>query len=162
VRFSVRTRHLYWPKRWSPERVAQVQQRRLSQLVRYAARRSPFYRWKYRGIDLNSPRLEQLPTTYKDEIRQNFEHVVTDPAIRREDVERFIADRANLGQWYLGKYAVSHTSGSQGSPLLILQDRSALEKYFSILSSRVHAHGTPGLGEAIRRLRQPVRVAVVA
>jgi len=162
VRFALRTRHLSWPRQWSPQKVARVQQQRLARLVRFAARRSPFYRWKYRGIDLNFLRLDQLPTTTKDEIRENFEQVVTDPIVRRDDVESFIADRTNLGQWYLGKYAVSHTSGSQGAPLLILQDRDSLEKYFGILSSRVHVQGTPGPAEAIRRLRQPVRVAVVA
>jgi phenylacetate-CoA ligase len=73
-----------------------------------------------------------------------------------------VRNPANLGRWYRGRYAVSHTSGSQGPPLFIVQDRAAIELLFGLMSARANAGTRPGLVEGIRRLREPARVAVVA
>src|SRR5262245_38394874 len=49
----------------SPRRIQAVQERRLRRLLRYAAERSPFYREKYRRIDLARCCLADLPVTTK-------------------------------------------------------------------------------------------------
>ncbi len=146
---------------WRPARVERLQKKRLQKLVRYAVANSPFYREKYRGIDLKRFDLRDLPTTNKAEIVANFENVVTDPQIKQADVERFIADPNNLGRWYLDKYAVSHTSGSQGQPLLILQDRKSLDIFFAAMCSRGNPSGKPDMIEGLKRIINPVRVAIV-
>jgi phenylacetate-coenzyme A ligase PaaK-like adenylate-forming protein len=130
-------------------------------LVRFAAEHSPLYREKYRGIDLNHFELSQLPTTNKVEVASHFEESLTDRRIRRADVEKFAENPDNLGRWFLDRYAVSHTSGSQGQPLLILQDRLALEVFFAAMCSRGNPSGKPGVIEGLRRFRHPVRVAIV-
>jgi phenylacetate-coenzyme A ligase PaaK-like adenylate-forming protein len=130
-------------------------------LARYAAERSPLYRKKYRALDLNHVELSQLPTTNKLEMATHFEESLTDRRIRRVDVERFVENPGNLGRWFLDRYAVSHTSGTQGQPLLILQDRRALEVFFAAMCSRGNPSGKPGVIEGIRRFLHPVRVAIV-
>jgi phenylacetate-coenzyme A ligase PaaK-like adenylate-forming protein len=87
---------------------------------------------------------------------------VTDPAIRHDDVERFMADRSNIGRWYLGRYCVSHTSGSQGQPLVLVQDRKCLEILFATGAIRADPRGNPDLPEGLRRLLRPTRLAVVS
>jgi phenylacetate-coenzyme A ligase PaaK-like adenylate-forming protein len=144
-----------------PARVERLQRKRLQSLVRFAGEHSAFYREKYRGIDLNRFELSDLPPTNKVEIASHFEQVVTDPKVRFADVEQFVANPENLGKWYLGRYAVSHTSGSQGQPLMILQDRWALELFFAMMCSRGNPSGTPGIIEGIRRVLHPVKVAIV-
>ena len=91
----------------------------------------------------------------------HFDDAVTDPEVRQAEVERFVDDPENLGRWFLGRYAVSHTSGSQGQPMLILQDRKALEIFFALMCSRANPAGTPGILQGISRLLKPVRVAIV-
>jgi phenylacetate-CoA ligase len=93
---------------------------------------------------------------------EHFDRVVTDPRIRKNDLEKFIADSANLGRWHLGRYAVSHTSGTQGRPSLIVQERRALSILFAMMSSRANAVGEPGIVEGWRRLRSPARVAIIS
>src|SRR5207249_8790749 len=56
------------------------------------------------------------------ELMANFDAVVTARRVRRADVEAFVAAPAHLGRRYLGRYAVCHTSGSQGQPALVVQD----------------------------------------
>lgn len=160
--YAIRTSRLGEVPRWHPKRVALVTERRLRRLVRHTVRHSPYFARKYRGLDLDQLELSDIPTSTKDELRLNFNEAVTDRRVCREDVEAFIADRANLGRWYQGRYAVSHTSGSQGSPLLIVQDRRALEILFGIMSSRANAMSRPTISEGLRRWRSPARIAIVA
>lgn len=146
---------------WKPEKVERLSQKRLRRIVGLAMDRSAFYREKYRGIDRNQFQLSDLPPTNKTELMAHFDEMVTDPEVRQADVERFVDDPENLGRWFLGRYAVSHTSGSQGQPMLILQDRKALEIFFALMCSRANPAGTPGILQGISRLLNPVRVAIV-
>jgi phenylacetate-coenzyme A ligase PaaK-like adenylate-forming protein len=161
LRFALLIARILPVPRWPAARVTRLQRKRLERLVRFAAARSPLYREKYRGIDLDRFELSELPTTSKPELAARFEDSLTDRRIRRADVEAFVENPANLGRWFLDRYAVSHTSGSQGQPLLILQDRRALEVFFAAMCSRANPSGKPGMIEGIRRLLRPVRVAIV-
>ena len=80
IRFAVAASRLGTTPFRSPDRVARLQRRRLRRLVQFAARHSPFYRDKFRGIDLASADLASLPVTRKQELAENFERVVTDRA----------------------------------------------------------------------------------
>lgn len=91
----------------------------------------------------------------------NFDKTVTDPAIRRADVERFMSERSNIGRLFQGRYCLSHTSGSQGQPLLLVQDRHCLEILFAT-SARVDPRGKLDLMDGARRLLRPPRMAVVS
>jgi hypothetical protein len=123
--------------------------------------RSPFFRRKYHGIDLARLELARLPPCRKEELIAHFDETVTDRRIHRNELEQFLAHPGNLGRWYLGRYAVSHTSGSQGPPMLIVQDHRCLEVMFALLSSRANATGRPGIVEGLRRWRSPARVAII-
>src|SRR4051812_43670262 len=94
------------PSRLPPGRVQEFQQTRLRRLLRHAAEATPFYRAKYRGIDLDRCALADLPTTSKAELMADFDRAVADPAVRRADLERFVDDPANVGRLFLGKYPV--------------------------------------------------------
>ncbi len=161
LRFAVATSRLGAVARWQPARVRRMQQRRLGRLLRFAARHSPFYREKYRGFDLARADFARLPTTTKQEMAEHFPQVVTDPRITREGIECFLSNTHNLGHWFLGRYGVSRTSGSQGQPLMIVQDRHSLELLFAVMSARATTQ-RPTPFEGWRRLRSPKRVAIVA
>ncbi len=161
LRFSACISNILPAPRWSKEKLERVQQKRLRQIVNLAMDRAPFYREKYRGIDRKNFKLSDLPPCSKQELMANFDGMVTDRAVRQVEVERFVANPDNLGRWYLGRYAVSHTSGSQGQPMLILQDRKALEIFFALMCSRANPAGTPGIFQGISRLIHPVRVAII-
>ena len=122
--------------RWKAEKVQRLREKRLRRLVALAIQRSPFYREKYREIDPQRFTLAHLPPCSKPELMAHFDDMVTDRAVRRADVEHFVDDPENLGRWYLGRYAVSHTSGSQGQPMLIVQDRKSLEIFYALMCSR--------------------------
>lgn len=161
LRYSRSAEQLGRVPRWPPERVQAIQRLRLQRLVAHAQAHSPFYAEKLRDIDPRAFELADLPTTRKEELRERFDDSVTDPALRRDDVERFLKDEHNLGQWHLGRYALSRTSGSQGPPLLLAQDRRAIELLLALMSAR-GTTARPGPWEGLKRLAAPRRIAIVA
>jgi phenylacetate-CoA ligase len=162
MRFALRLWELKRVLRKNTQAVSQLQTRRLRRLVRFAIDNSAHYRAKFRGIDPEHFTLSQLPPSNKGELMANFDRAVTDPEVRRTDVERFVDNPSNVGQFLLGKYGVSHTSGSQGQPLLIVQTRTALELMFSLQMARGNAFTGIGLGEIIKHWWQPARLAVIS
>jgi len=162
IRYALQTAQLAPQTRWSTRRVERLAQRRLERLVRHAAEHSPYFHQKYAGVNLDRIRLTELPPTNKAELQARFDDWPTDRRLTRSGLEHFLADPSNLGRWYLDEYAVSHTSGSQGPPLVIVQSRRALSLLFSLMSARANTHAKPGIVEGWRRLRTPARVAVVA
>src|SRR5688572_30101619 len=89
-------RHSVWTLQeasaaWAaPGHVRSLQGFRVRRLLKHAVTKSPFYRDKFRGIDPARCSLADLPTTTKAELMADFDRVVTDPAVRRADLERFV------------------------------------------------------------------------
>jgi phenylacetate-CoA ligase len=160
LRFALKTLALVRSARISPEKVARIQRRRLRSMVRHAVTRSPFYREKYRGIDPDRFELTDLPPTNKGELMADYDRVVTSPLLCRSELERFVDDPANEGTLFRGRFAISHTSGSQGQPMLIAQEPSQLELLFALQMSRGNSRKTNPI-EAVKRFVRPARLAVV-
>lgn len=106
-------------------------------------------------------RLADIPPTTKDELRDRLDDVFSDRRVTCDGLAEFTSNEHNLGRWFLGKYAVSHTSGSQGSPLWVVQDRHCLEVLFGIMAARASSSRQPGILEGLTRLISPRRIAIV-
>ncbi len=72
---------------------------------------SPFYRAFHRGLE-DAP-LASLPVLTKAELMAEFDRVVTDPALRRSDLEAHLTS-PDADRPFLGRYTVLSTSGSTG------------------------------------------------
>ena len=112
---ALRTDRLDREGRWSQSRRHRLAERRLRRPVRFAVAKSPCYRRLYAGLDPNRVRLKDLPPVTKELLRANLDDVLTDRAVAQTDLVAVVADTASFGTWYLGRYAVSHTSGSPGA-----------------------------------------------
>jgi phenylacetate-coenzyme A ligase PaaK-like adenylate-forming protein len=162
VRFAWQACRLNGVAFLEPERLLQLQHQRFRAMLRHAVTHSPFYQAKYHGIDIERCQLQDLPITDKNELMAHFDDVVTDRRIRRDDLERFMADPDNVPRKYLDRYPVIHTSGSQGQPVLIVQDPFVLELMFALQMTRGNVHDRAGPVAAVKRLLQPSRLAVIS
>jgi phenylacetate-CoA ligase len=104
----------------SVEQVRSLRESRFKSLLKHALQKSKFYQRYYaeHGITsekLNQVTLQDLPTINKTIMMEHYDDFVCDPALKREDLEKFISDQANQGKKYKGSYEVVHTSGSSGS-----------------------------------------------
>jgi phenylacetate-coenzyme A ligase PaaK-like adenylate-forming protein len=93
--------------------------------VRYAQASSAFYRDLYHHIDLGSELSPaQLPVINKRRLMENFDAVVTDPRLRRADLEQHLK-RSKGDERYLDRYRVVATAGTSGLRGIFAYDRPA-------------------------------------
>lgn len=105
--------------------IMERQQKRLTELVAYARQHSRYYAEKYRLLPDQIEGVQELPIVTKPELVAHFEDWVTDPAIKRADIESFVTDKSKIGVPFLERYLVFTTSGSSGTPAILLQDAPA-------------------------------------
>jgi phenylacetate-coenzyme A ligase PaaK-like adenylate-forming protein len=160
VRLAVAIRTLLPPGSSEGDARANARQARLRALLRHAGEGSPFYRRKFQGINLETCALSDLPTLTKAEMMANLDEVFTDPELRRADLERFMADARNVGAYYKSKYAVCHTSGSQGQPAIIVQDSTAILTTFAAQLARGMKLSRRTL-PFLQRLFKPARFSII-
>lgn len=109
--------------------IARRRQERLAALVSYARAHSRYFAELYRDVPEPCTDAGQLPVATKAELMRHFDDWATDPAVTTEQVEAFIADPSLIGHDYLDRYVVCTTSGSTGTPAILVHDHGALVVY---------------------------------
>lgn len=160
VKLALAIRSLLLPRPQDMERRAKAKEERFRKLLQYAYDNSPYYRRKFQGIDLKTCALTDLPTLTKTSMMANLDDIFTDRELRRADIERFMADPANVGAYYKDKFAVCHTSGSQGQPAIIVQDKPAILTTFAAQFARGKKLSRRFL-PYIQQLLNPARFSII-
>jgi len=143
-RWSARLQQAWLTASQTPQAIERLQASRLRALVSGARMRSPYYRERLAGMPEDEFRLDRFPVQDKAGLMARFDDWVTDPALRFEEIRRFVADPGRVGEPYLGRYAVWTSSGSTGTPGIYVQDPDALAVYDALLSARFpSAAGSP-------------------
>jgi phenylacetate-CoA ligase len=146
--------------RASAEAINRLQHQRLETIVAFARERSAFCRRHYRDCPERFEDLSALPPVTKHELMENFDAWVTDPAVKREELDLFVSDLDLVGTDFLGKYMVFTSSGTTGEKGILLHDRFARRIYYALYRCRTNrAHHT--LKGFVRLLRRRFRIAAV-
>lgn len=137
------------------------QERRLKELVGFVRRNSRYYADKYDHLPVNITDVQQLPPVMKPDLLKYFDDWVTDPEVRRAEVEAFVADKSLVGHHYLGRYFICTTSGTTGVPTLLVHDAGMLALGSSVELARAIPAWGLNLREWGRFARLGGRVAAV-
>ena len=113
------------------------QRARLAELVAFARERSPYYRERYKGLPSRVSDVRSLPPVTKQDLMENFDGGVTDPDVTRTDVEAFVSDPSLIGHEFLDRYMVWTTSGTTGTPAILVHDRRSLAAMSALSVVRV-------------------------
>jgi phenylacetate-CoA ligase len=140
-------------ERWSRAQVEDYQRRKLAALRSHAVLRSPFYQRFHQGLRDRS--LAELPVLTKAMLLDHFDEITTDPTLRLDDLEAYLAGLMG-DERFAGRYWVSSTSGSSGRKSIIPSDA---EEWAMILASYARANQWAGINAG---LLHPVRMAVVS
>ena len=108
--------------RWSRDRLLAYQGERLRALIAHAVAASPYYR-EVIGPDAASGDvpLQELPTLPKATLMDNFDRIVTEPRLRRAELEAHLVG-PGAGRPYLGRYRLFTTAGTTGLRGLFVED----------------------------------------
>ncbi|MHB1133905.1 MAG: phenylacetate--CoA ligase family protein [Chloroflexota bacterium] len=127
------------------EGIAARQRARLSELLGQARAHSPFYRELYKDLPDRVEDIRQLPVVTKRQLMANFDDWVTDPQVKYDELRAFIDDKSRVGELYRGKYLACTTSGTTGTPAVLLQDQRVLAVVGALnLARTVPAWLSPG------------------
>src|SRR5437899_7445590 len=107
---------------WTRQQLESYQADALSNLRDYAYAHSPFYQQFHQG--LTGAPLQELPVLTKAIMMEHFDELVTDRAIRLEEVKTHMRNLTG-DERFLGRYWVNSTSGSSGHPGIFLFNRVA-------------------------------------
>jgi phenylacetate-CoA ligase len=138
---------------WDRRRLDLHQAEELRVLLEFARERSPFYQRFYQGHGLWP--FHELPVLTRNHVMEEFDSLVTDPAIRRADVEAYLAQPGE-DQLFLDRYWVSATSGTTGRRGVFLHDR---DEWTTLLASYARANQWAGVKVG---LGHPMRLAMVS
>jgi len=123
----------------TPEKIERIREKRFRRLLRAAVAKSPFYRNLYRGIDIETCTLSDLPTVDKQTMMANFDDFVTDRGLKKAEISEWLEDKDNIGRMYKVNFVPFRTSGTTGKNALVIYDRKAVDFVHAALISR-HAH----------------------
>ncbi|HEV2219799.1 MAG TPA: phenylacetate--CoA ligase family protein [Casimicrobiaceae bacterium] len=131
---------LWWERMAGIDAIREASRRRFGELVRHARAHSPLYCEAYRRLP-RDVRIDQLPVMTRSALMARFDDWVTDPGIHRRDIDRFLEDRARVGERFLGRYVVWKSSGTSGESGIYVQDGLALDIYDALIAVQMSAAG---------------------
>ena len=108
---------------WSARQLREYQRSRLTDLIAHAVTASPYYR-QLLGPDAASAPLESLPTLSKTTLINQFDTIVTDPALRLADLQAHLAGPQATRPHRT--HLVMSTSGSTGTPAVFVYSRAEM------------------------------------
>ncbi len=117
-------------------KVAELREERFRTILGHAVRRSAFYRDLYRGIDIKTCTVTDLPVVTKQDMMDHFDLFVTDEALKREEIRQWLQDKDNLGRMYKRRFIPIQTSGSTGENALVVYDRAGLDHVHAAFVAR--------------------------
>jgi phenylacetate-CoA ligase len=101
---------------WPAGRLAEHRTLRLRELVRIATERSPWYRKRLSGVDidrLDETALTELPVLTKAELMEHFDDIVTDSRLTLAGLDQQLST-VETGSYLLGVYTALTSGGSSG------------------------------------------------
>jgi phenylacetate-coenzyme A ligase PaaK-like adenylate-forming protein len=122
--------------RAGPDAISVRRHARLQALLEFARSDSRFYHDLYAHLPHPIGDLQELPPVTKSALMASFDDWVTDPALSKNGVEAFVADKSLTGSRYLDRLAVWTTSGTSGYPGIYIQDGEALALYIALAAVR--------------------------
>ncbi len=134
-----RVSHLSRPIRESMQR---AQQRSFQELLRFAWDRSPFYREYYascgiKDMNLADLSIRDLPFLSKQPLMEHFDAAVTDPRLKRKELEQWMEDNPDPRENFHNDFIVIHSSGSSGNIGIFVYDQIAWRIANSTMAGRL-------------------------
>lgn len=119
----------------NPVQLERLRNERLSRLVCYAKDHSPYFGELYRGIDPEHFTLGMLPSTGKAKLSERLDDWFTDRRLNRRMIENYQQREQN--GLLLDAYTVITTSGSSGTPLIMVRDACHNTVHGALMQTRL-------------------------
>lgn len=138
---------------WDAQQVGDAQREALRELLAHAVEHSPFHARRLTGIDVEAIEphdLSALPVMTKSDMMAEYDAVLTDPTLRRADIESALSATGTVPVLVSDRYVAMASGGSSGERGVFVSDQPAVVGFTSSLSrglmARLQALGGPPPG----------------
>ncbi len=130
------------PKQPTRESLLRDQHRSFHELLRFAWGRSKFYRDYYSSYGIKDTNLDEisigdLPFLSKKPLMEHFDAAVTDPRLKKTELEQWMEDNPDPGENFRKDFIVIHSSGSSGQIGIFVYDQIAWRIANSTMAGRL-------------------------
>jgi|GEM_PF-893536 len=136
-----------------------LQEKRWRSLLHYALATSPFYRRHLKGIDPGRCMLSDIPPLTKAMLVEHWDEIVAEPCLRREALEKYVAEPANWNRLLMGRWLVCHTSGTSGIPIITPHDIESVDWMHAVHAARNGALPSASAPPSLSPFRRRPRMA---
>lgn len=131
---------------WSRERIVSFQRSALQSALQHAVGASSYYRETIGALVAWGAPLDAFPVLTKRTLMENFDRIVSDPRLTRQQVEQHLNSEA-AGSLLLGEYRAVATGGTTGERGIAVYDRHA---WLSAIANMVRFQAIVGIDETTR------------
>ena len=130
------------PSQPTRESLLRDQQRSFHELLRFAWEHSPFYRDYYASYGIKDKNLADLtigdlPFLSKQPLMEHFDEAVTDPRLKRKELEQWMQNNHDPRENFRKDFIVIHSSGSSGNIGIFVYDQIAWRIANSTMAGRL-------------------------
>ena len=143
----------------SPGELSRLQDLKLRSILRYATANSLFYQGLYKGIDIENCMLSDLPIIIKRMMMDNYDDLVTDKRLNRNDLREFLSRPENASKLYKNVFVILNSSGTTGEKAIMGYDWSEFQYVFAAAMARGSTRAGSGVNIAKSLLGKPLRIA---
>lgn len=150
-------RELEHDQQLGPRGLYLKQEWRLRAVLHHAVRNSPFYRERFRGLDVERCPLKELPVLTKREMMDHYDELVTDERLNLRDLRGFLDDPATAGTLFKDEFVILSSSGTSGEKGVMAYHWREFDHAYAAAMARGNSLGASwrdvlryGLGERLR------------
>ena len=145
----------------SPEQFREMQLAKFRMLVRHAQANSPYYARLIAQHDIRIAHCEptDFPPLTKSELMANFDAIVTDSRLSKQQIVDFLSQSTNPADRYLDEFRVIHTSGSSGEVGYFVYSRMDWARAIAQMLRPRQRRPSPRTGSSVKRKPGRFRLA---
>ena len=119
-----------------PEKLERIRELKFRHILRHAVANSEFYGEYYKGINIDTCSITDLPTLTKRKMMDNYDRLVTDKRLNRKDLTEYLKTPENASINYKNDFVILNSSGTTGEKAIMGYHWEEFRKVFAVAMSR--------------------------
>ena len=142
-----------------PEQLERIRELKFRRLLRHAVANSEFYREYYKGINIDTCSITDLPTLTKRKMMDNYDKLVTDKRLNRKDLTEYLKIPENASINYKGDFVILNSSGTTGEKAIMGYHWEEFRNVFAVAMSRGSNDAANPLTLLKSIVHKPIKIA---
>ena len=128
-------------------------------MLKHAVAKSEFYREYYKGINIDTCSITDLPTLTKRQMMDNYDRLVTDKRLNRKDLTEYLKVPENASVNYKGEFVILNSSGTTGEKAIMGYHWEEFRNVFAVAMARGNNDAANPMTMIKSLIYNPIKIA---